>query len=218
MRIDKKGRRSLVYHMAGSPLSGSNRSSVVREDGKIETVTLSPFINHWSPFIKINTRYTEAKVRYQAYTLQEVLDILHREDNGKLDFDHVITTRFMQHEIDSLKKRLKKREEELSQRAEMWYKLYADEHIRGVVKSCRSFVISPHNLALIGTRYSYRDYDEFYERTFLPLQISNEELLQIPETLPQPEEDDEDFLPGEKQAEPAKQQSADDDFDFDDLF
>ena len=96
--------------------------------------------------------------------------------------------------------------------------LYADDHIRGVVKSCRSFVISPHNLALIGTRYSYRDYDEFYERTFLPLQISNEELLQIPETLPQPEDDDEDFLPGEKPAEPDKQQSADDDFDFDDLF
>ena len=29
----------------------------------------------------------------------------------------------------------------------------------------------------------YKDYDEFYERTFMPLQISNEELLNIPPDL-----------------------------------
>lgn len=120
MRIDNEGSRSLVYHLAGSPLSGSNRSSSVREDGKIETVALSSFISYWSPFIKINTRYTEAKVRYQAYTLQEVLDILHREDNGKLDYDHVITTRFMQHEID----RLGRRVERLTKESSHWHEKY----------------------------------------------------------------------------------------------
>lgn len=120
MRIDNEGSRSLVYRLAGSPLSGSNRSSSVREDGKIETVALSSFISYWSPFIKINTRYTEAKVRYQAYTLQEVLDILHREDNGKLDYDHVITTRFMQHEID----RLGRRVERLIKESSHWHEKY----------------------------------------------------------------------------------------------
>ena len=78
MCTDRKGRRSLVYQIAGSPLSGSNRCGAVREDGKTETVSLSPFIDYWPPFMRLNQRYTEAKQLYQAYTLQEVLDILHQ--------------------------------------------------------------------------------------------------------------------------------------------
>ena len=71
-------------------------------------------------------------------------------------------------------------------------KLLADEHMKTILRPCRSLVISEHNLSLIGTRYSYRDYDEYYERTFLPLQISDEELLQIPETIEQEVEVDTD--------------------------
>ena len=114
MRIDNEGCRSLVFTLAGSPLSGMNRCSAVREDGNIEIVSLSSFGRHCGSFIKINTRYTEAKVHYQAYTLQEVLDILHREDNRKLDYDHVITTHFMQHEIDRLNRCLERLTEESS--------------------------------------------------------------------------------------------------------
>ena len=120
MRIDNEGCRSLVFSLAGSPLSGMNRCSALREDGKIETVSLSSFNRHCGTFIKINARYTEAKVRYQAYTLQEVLDILHREDNGKWDYDHVITTRFMQHEIDRLNRCL----ERLTEESSHWHEKY----------------------------------------------------------------------------------------------
>lgn len=120
MRINNEGCRSLVFTLAGSPLSGMNRCSAVREDGNIETVSLSSFNRHCGSFIKINARYTEAKVRYQAYTLQEVLDILHREDNGKLDYDHVITTRFMQHEIDRLNRCI----ERLTEESSRWHEKY----------------------------------------------------------------------------------------------
>ena len=120
MRINNEGCRSLVFTLAGSPLSGMNRCSAVREDGKIEIVSLSSFNRHCGSFIKINARYTEAKVRYQAYTLQEVLDILHREDNGKLDYDHVITTRFMQHEIDRLNRCI----ERLTEESSHWHEKY----------------------------------------------------------------------------------------------
>ena len=116
MRINNEGCRSLVFTLAGSPLSGMNRCSAVREDRNIEIVSLSSFNRHCGSFIKINARYTEAKVHYQAYTLQEVLDILHREDNGKLDYDHAITTRFMQHEIDRLNRCLERLTEESSHR------------------------------------------------------------------------------------------------------
>ena len=120
MRIDKEGRRSLVYRLAGSPLSGMNHCSAVREDGKIETVTLSSFGKHWGPFVNINKRYSGAKSRYQAYTLQEVLDILHREDDGKVDYDHAIAARFMQHEID----RLSRRVERLTKESSHWHEKY----------------------------------------------------------------------------------------------
>lgn len=70
--------------------------------------------------------------------------------------------------------------------------LYDAEGMKAMLQQCRSLVISDVNLALIGTRYSFRDYDEFYERTFLPLQISNEELLKIPtEIITEDEEEDE---------------------------
>ena len=96
--------------------------------------------------------------------------------------------------------------------------LYADSHMKTFLRPCRSLVISERNLSLIGTRYSYKDYDEFYERTFLPMPVSDEDLLQIPETIEQPNEpageDD-----GEGETAPATpQQNNGGGFDFDDDF
>ena len=83
-------------------------------------------------------------------------------------------------------------------------KLYADPAMVEKLRGCRSLVISEHNLNMIGSRYSYKDYDEFYERTFAPLQISNEELLDVPETIEQEEEAEEEPSDDEQQA-PAQQ-------------
>lgn len=80
MRTDNEGRKSLVYRLSGSPLSGTNSCTAVDEDGKIEPVSLSGFINYWPLFIDINQRYTNAKNNYQAYQLKQVLDILEQEE------------------------------------------------------------------------------------------------------------------------------------------
>ena len=105
--------------------------------------------------------------------------------------------------------------------------LYAAEGMTTVLRPCRSLVISDANLALIGTRYSYKDYDEFYEQTFMPLQISNEELLQIPEDQEYLNEEDIDDSEGtegsenseenngEAPAQPQNQQNNSFDFDPD---
>lgn len=119
MRVDGNGLKSLVYHLAGSPLSGANKCSEVREDGKTCIVSLSSFGRHWGPFTNINTRYTDAKARYQAYTLEQVLDILHQEDDGDASYAHVIETQFLKNEIDKLNEqvgRLKKDRDEWCQR------------------------------------------------------------------------------------------------------
>ena len=87
MITDKDGTRSLVYQLAGSPLSGTNWSKRVDENGKIHKAgTCCPFINQWQPFIGINSRYTDAKRRYQAFSLEEVLDVLHAEDGNNTSF------------------------------------------------------------------------------------------------------------------------------------
>ncbi|MBQ9645577.1 MAG: tetratricopeptide repeat protein, partial [Prevotella sp.] len=72
------------------------------------------------------------------------------------------------------------------------HQLYTAKGLSALLKRCRTLIINEHNLGLIGTRYSYKDYDDFYERTFMPLKISNEELLQIPESIEQPEEPEEE--------------------------
>lgn len=81
LRTDDEGNRSLVFYLSGSPLSGANCCAEVYEDGRIESVSVHSFIDFWPPFMAINQRYTEAKNMHQAYTLQQVLDILHAEDS-----------------------------------------------------------------------------------------------------------------------------------------
>ena len=76
VRTAANGAKSLIYRLAGSPLSGVNRCVAVCEDGTEEKAQLRSFSNYWLPFMKINQRYSPAKACYQAYSLQEVLDIL----------------------------------------------------------------------------------------------------------------------------------------------
>ena len=64
---------ALTYYIAGSPLSGANHCSAVDREGRSVTMHFSPFSPIWSSFRRINQRYTEAKQRYQSYTLEETI-------------------------------------------------------------------------------------------------------------------------------------------------
>ena len=106
MRTDKKGRRSLVFRMSGSNLSGRNCCEEVYEDGSTNNVRLYPFGDHWKPFARINTTYGFAKQKYQAYTLQQVLRILDQEEEGNCDYAHIIVEQWHVHEIHALNERV----------------------------------------------------------------------------------------------------------------
>lgn len=69
----------LVYQIAGSPMSGSNCCSLVNPFGETKKEYVSSFINLWPLFMEINCRYDDAKERYVAYTLRQVLSILENE-------------------------------------------------------------------------------------------------------------------------------------------
>ena len=78
-------------------------------------------------------------------------------------------------------------------------RLHGDEAMRTHLRQARSLIISRRNLKLIGTHFSYDDYDEFYEKTFAPLNISDEQLLTIPE---QPAPIDPEDLPDDEEETP----------------
>ena len=78
-------------------------------------------------------------------------------------------------------------------------RLHGDEAMRTHLRHARSLIISQRNLKLIGTHFSYNDYDEFYEKTFAPLNISDEQLLTIPE---QPAPIDPEDLPDDEEETP----------------
>ena len=105
--------------------------------------------------------------------------------------------------------------------------LYADKMMAERLKPCRNLIISETNLALIGSRFSYDDYQQFYEDTFVPMKISEEKLLIEPDSIEQPdieetgrpdeeeqqsEEENDELLPTKK-TQPKVQ-----DFDFGDDF
>ena len=120
MVISDSGRMSLVYQIAGSPLSGSNSCGQLYESGESAPIRLSSFSKYWQSLMQINTRYNEAKQIYQAYTLQELLDILHEEDGGEKDFTSNVRERFLRHHIAELKAYIEHLYEEFSIRKERW--------------------------------------------------------------------------------------------------
>ena len=98
--------------------------------------------------------------------------------------------------------------------------LYASAELSPILRHCRSVVISETNLALMGTRFSFQEYDEFYEKTFLPLEITDVELLQIPEDLEvkDPEDIDPDEEDADDDGEEEETSGPGGGFDFDDDF
>jgi len=55
--------------------------------------------------------------------------------------------------------------------------------------NCRTIIISSQNAQLLGTQYSYDDYDDFYNKHFAPLKVSTEQLLAEPEEITTTRED-----------------------------
>ena len=61
--------------------------------------------------------------------------------------------------------------------------LYGNAGIARMAAKARAIIISDANLELLGTQYSYNDYDKFYEQHFVPLKVSTVRLLAEPATI-----------------------------------
>lgn len=96
--------------------------------------------------------------------------------------------------------------------------LYGNEPLRRYTAGAMRLIVSEQNLPLLGTQYTYDEYQQFYERELAPLQVSKDNLLIDPEAVDAP--DIEDELPAKpvEQPAPATQKKQQKVLDFDDDF
>ena len=76
---DERGIQYFVTCVDGSPLSGSNRCTLVSEEGEVSTRSVRDFSSLWHPFRDLIRRYRKPQATAQHYTLPEVLSLLIEE-------------------------------------------------------------------------------------------------------------------------------------------
>ena len=84
--------------------------------------------------------------------------------------------------------------------------------LQEMLHACRSLIVSEDNLRLLGTAYSYKDYEVFFEQQIEPTEISTQPLLEEPEEIIQ-QEDPEDFYeePADDNQQPTNNNDVPDD-------
>ena len=97
--------------------------------------------------------------------------------------------------------------------------LYGNAHMRERLEGIRAILISEANLKLLGTRYSYEDYAEFFDAELSPLEVPEDLILDEPTDMPK----DIDDVPigqengnqqAEEEEEEEEEEEADDDEDW----
>ncbi len=99
--------------------------------------------------------------------------------------------------------------------------LYGNAHMRERLEGIRAILISEANLKLLGTRYSYDDYAEFFDAELSPLEVPKDLILDEPTDMPK----DIDDVPvgqenatqqssSEEEEEVEEEEEADDDEDW----
>ncbi len=79
--------------------------------------------------------------------------------------------------------------------------LHGNEAMTDLLQHCRHLIVSEQNLRLLGTVYSYKDYEIFYEQQLAPVEITTQPLLTEPEGITQ-EENPEEEEATEQQQQP----------------
>ena len=71
------GNGNPIWYISGSPLSGRNCCKAATIEGEsVKINQRTKFLDIWTSFCKVNNRYNEVKLNYEAYTLEEVLIML----------------------------------------------------------------------------------------------------------------------------------------------
>ena len=94
--------------------------------------------------------------------------------------------------------------------------LHDNKVMAEMLEHCRSLIVSEDNLRLLGTAYSYHDYEVFFEKEIAPVKISTLPLLDEPESItpiedPDAEEEEGEDTEGEDDSQPTADPNLPDD-------
>ena len=71
------GNGNPIWYISGSPLSGRNCCKAATTEGEsVKINQRTRFLDIWTSFCKVNNRYNEVKLNYEAYSLEKVLLML----------------------------------------------------------------------------------------------------------------------------------------------
>ena len=148
----------------------SRRSTMVAADDTLSADTLSADVNTDYVFVlaydadsldQNKLLYEMARYNFTSFLVRD-FNIETDSDNG---ISRMIISGFLSYD-------------EALQYAQ---RLYSPEGIGDRLKGCRRIIISKDNLRLLGTRYSYKDYELFFEKELAPLPENKLPLLNEPE-------------------------------------
>ena len=143
--FDQDGRMSLVWRLSGSPLSGANSCGIVDGEGKTEFASLRAFSCIWHKFAEILASYKEAKQKYLAYSLEEVIEILKRETTEEFyassieKFKIQTKARLLSKELQDCKAKCTKLEENRDKYQRLWHFALIDSRRERVEKFYREY-------------------------------------------------------------------------------
>ena len=111
------GNGNPIWYISGSPFSGCNCCKAATMEGESVRINQrTKFLDIWTSFCKVNNRYNEVKLNYEAYTLEEVLICLHGD--GYLfriqELKYELRDKERRHEISDLKSAIERISKKLS--------------------------------------------------------------------------------------------------------
>jgi hypothetical protein len=96
-------------------------------------------------------------------------------------------------------------------------KLYSDKHMAGRIEGIRSLMILEQNLEMLGSKFSFEDYRQFFDERFQPMEIPAD-LQMDSEVIIRGEDEVDEGMPAGSNTEAEQQEQEpvgeDDDFPF----
>ena len=140
---------NLVWYISGSPLSGSNCCSAVTPKGEqVKIAQRTPFSAIWRTFMSVNKRYTEAKQRCEAYSLEEVLTKLHGDDYKYriIDLQHEMINKEMFADMNLLQKAYSKVAAKIEKLITENKKIELNHHRDSILAFMKGFMERKHKI------------------------------------------------------------------------
>ncbi len=193
---------SEVSDMAGQIVKGVQQGRRLQSGKMSDIWRQRQNLEHPDDSVHIDTLSTERDVRYAfvlAYTPDSVDQNQLLYEIAKYNFTSYLVRNFeIAVDTDGAISRMivtgfLSYDEALQYARQLYSNLQMSERLAG----CRRIIISEQNLPLLGTAFSYDDYDIFFQQELEPVKITNEQLLNLPETIV--EEEDEEDVPQQEQ-------------------